>query len=326
MSASEGSIPSEETPNTLVENRRAFGGEDMEFSIYDTYQPAKRVALRSPYPMFCGMVTGKKVMHVGSEEPFEFLPGESLVVPPLEDVHIDFPEADPDQPTTCVTLEIDRQKVDTLIDRLNETVPPAPASGPWDAEDLHHVHLENSAGVERTLQSLASLFTDADPDGYRDALIELNAAELVLRMLQTRSRALLIEDAEAHAPHHGLAAAVRHVHQNLDRHVTAEELAETACMSTSTFYRHFRNEFGMTPLQYVTTCRMERAQTLLRESDRTATEVCYDVGFNSLSHFISKFKEHVGMTPSRYQSEPTDESRPVAQEAIGQTGMLTGPT
>lgn len=325
MSASQVSISSAEAPDTLVENRRAFGGEDMAFSIYDTYQPAKRVALRSPYPMYCGMVRGKKVMHVGSQEPFEFLPGESVVVPPLEDVYIDFPKAGPEQPTTCVTLEIDHQKVDTLIDRLNETLPPAPASGLWDEEDLHHVHLDNSTGMEKTLQSLTFLFTDDDPNRYRDALIELNAAELVLRLLQTRSRALLIEDAEAHAPHHGLAAAVRHVHRTLDRHVTVEELAETACMSMSTFYRHFRTEFGMTPLQYVTKCRMERAQTLLREANRTVTEVCYDVGFNSVSHFTSKFKEHVGMTPSRYQEDHTDGSHPDAQGKTGQTGILAHP-
>jgi len=326
MSPPAPSISSDEAPDTLVENRRAFGGEDMVFSIYDTYRPAERVALRSPYPMYCGMVTGKKVMHVGSASAFEFLPGESLVVPPLEEVYIDFPEATPDRPTTCVTLEIDRQKVDRLVDRFNETVPPAPASAPWRAEDLHYVHLENSDGIERTLQSLASLFTDDDPGDYRDALIELNAAELVLRMLQTRSRTLLIDEAETHAPRHGLAAALRYAHRNLDQPVTTEELAETACMSTSTFYRHFRNELGTTPLQYLTTYRMKRAQSLLRDADRTVTQVCYDLGFNSVSHFISTFKEHVGVTPKRYQREHADETPAAAQGATGPTGMLSGPT
>lgn len=317
MSVSQALLPSEESPDTLAENRRACGGKDMAVSIYDTYQPAERVALRSPYPMYCGVVTGKEVMHVGLEEPFECLPGESLVVAPLEEVYIDVPEANRDWPTTCVTLEIDRQKIEQLIDRFNETVPPAP--DPETADDSRYVHLEHSAGLERSLQSLAFLFTDDNPDGHRDALLELNAIELVLRLLQTRSRALLLENTEMHAPRHGLAAAVRHVHKNLDRRVTAGELAETACMSTSTFYRHFRNEFGMTPLQYVTKCRMERAQTLLHEADRTVTEVCYAIGFSSVSHFISKFKEHVGVTPNRYQRKQADESRPTSPQRAEMT-------
>jgi AraC-like DNA-binding protein len=98
-----------------------------------------------------------------------------------------------------------------------------------------------------------------------------------------------------------LAAAIEHVHDHLDRHLTAEELAEKACMSRSTFYRYFRREFGVTPLQYVNRQRMERAQRLLRTDDQTVTDVSYDLGFDSVSHFITTFKKYVGVTPKTYQ-------------------------
>ena len=46
---------------------------------------------------------------------------------------------------------------------------------------------------------------------------------------------------------------------------------------------------------------MEHAATLLRETDKTLSEVCAIVGFSSLSHFIQKFKKHHGVTPKEYQ-------------------------
>lgn len=295
------SLPSssDRSPDTLVENRTCFGGKDVTFSIYDTYQAADQVALRSPHPMYCGMVTGKKIMHVGNQDPFPFLPGESLMVPALEELHIDFPEAGPKTPTTCITLEIDRQKVQQFVDRINEARPQPPASDTWTMEDLQYVHFEHCDGLENVVQSLVQLFSEDHP--YKDALIDLNAAELVLRMLQTRSRSLLLDDADLHASRNGLAAAVQHVHRHLDRQITMDELADKACMSTSTFYRHFRTEFGVTPLQYVTAQRLERACHLLQDERMTVTDVSYELGFGSISYFIDVFKKHMDMTPKQYQ-------------------------
>lgn len=287
-------------PRVLIENRTSVGGNDIEFSVYDTYQPAEAVALRAPNPLYCGMVTGRKVIHAGTRTPFEFLPGESLVVPPEHRIHIDFPDAHQGQPTTCLTLEIDRDKVQRIVSRVNETMPRAPASGPWSYDD-RYVHLKNTPAIEKVLQTLVELFSE--DHAYKDTLIDLNAAQLVIRMLQTEARALLMGQSDELASSHGLAAAVAYVHRHLDRHISIEELAETACMSKSTFYRYFRNEFGITPLQYVNQQRMERAQALLHDRERTVTDVSYALGFSSVSHFIDMFKKHVGQTPKTYQQQ-----------------------
>jgi AraC-like DNA-binding protein len=112
----------------------------------------------------------------------------------------------------------------------------------------------------------------------------------------------------------GLADALRYVHGHLHRPFSVDELAEAACMSRSTFYRHFRRALGVTPLQYVTRVRMERACTLLRGPDRTVTDVALDLGFRSVSHFITTFKQHVGTTPRAYQ-ERSGRARRLAGDA-----------
>lgn len=292
------SIRDVRSPKVLVENRTSVGGRDLQFSVYDTYRPAEAVSLHAPNLLYCGMISGRKRIHTGEDAPFDFVPGESLVVPAGQSVHIDFPEAATGAPTTCITLEMDREKVQQVVDRLNESAPRSPASGPWTARD-EHVHFANPPAIEQVLRTLVTLF--AEDHSYRDALIDLKANELVVRMLQTEAQALLLARPEEQSASHGLAAAIEYVHNHLDRHVTVDELAEVACMSRSTFYRYFRNEFGITPLQYVNRRRMRRAQRLLQDPDQTVTDVSYELGFSSVSHFITTFKKHVGVTPKTYQ-------------------------
>lgn len=69
----------------------------------------------------------------------------------------------------------------------------------------------------------------------------------------------------------------------------------------STLISGFRKRTGYTIEQYLGIKKMEHAATLLRETDKTLSEVCAIVGFSALSHFIQKFKKHHGVTPKEYQ-------------------------
>ena len=57
----------------------------------------------------------------------------------------------------------------------------------------------------------------------------------------------------------------------------------------------------MSPGQYLSRRRVERAQELLRTADLSVTEICAAVGFSSLGSFSSRFRQQVGMTPSEYR-------------------------
>jgi AraC-like DNA-binding protein len=79
-------------------------------------------------------------------------------------------------------------------------------------------------------------------------------------------------------------------------------LAAIACVSEAHFIRSFRATFGETPHRYLQRRRVERAMFLLRETEQTVTEVCFDVGFTSLGTFSRTFTEIVGRSPSAYRS------------------------
>ena len=79
-------------------------------------------------------------------------------------------------------------------------------------------------------------------------------------------------------------------------------VAAVAHVSEGHFIRSFRTVFGETPHRYLQRRRVERSMFLLRETDRTITDICLDVGFTSLGTFSRTFREIVGETPSGYRS------------------------
>jgi AraC-like DNA-binding protein len=77
--------------------------------------------------------------------------------------------------------------------------------------------------------------------------------------------------------------------------------ARIAHVSPAHFIRTFRATFGETPHRYLQRRRVERAKFLLRETDRSVTDICFDVGFSSLGTFSRTFREIVGESPSSYR-------------------------
>src|SRR5919202_3453262 len=80
-------------------------------------------------------------------------------------------------------------------------------------------------------------------------------------------------------------------------------VAAVAHVSPAHFLRSFRSVFGETPHRYLQRRRVERSMFLLRETDRSITEICFDVGFMSLGTFSRTFREIVGQSPSAYRRD-----------------------
>ena len=88
-----------------------------------------------------------------------------------------------------------------------------------------------------------------------------------------------------------------------------EAIARSAHLSRAHFIRSFRDAFGETPHRYLQRRRIERAMAMLRETRLPVTEICLEVGFNSLGSFSSTFREVVGCSPSQYRARKHDIGR-----------------
>ena len=173
-------------PKQLVENRICFAGRESELSIYDTYDAAERVGLRSDQLLYCGMVTGKKVIHDDFHEAQQiFLPHESFVMAPGQYIAIDFPDALPDKPTTCITVEISEERVRQVVEQMNETIPLDNGHREWDYKAAI-LHTHHTTATQQLLNRIVSLFIEDHPD--RDFMIELCITELIVRLLRHEER------------------------------------------------------------------------------------------------------------------------------------------
>jgi AraC-like DNA-binding protein len=81
-----------------------------------------------------------------------------------------------------------------------------------------------------------------------------------------------------------------------------DDMARAAGLSRAHFSREFKHAFGVSPHAYLLTRRLERAASLLRVTDRSVTEVCMDVGLQSLGSFTTSFKRMYGKTPTAYRA------------------------
>jgi|SRR5579864_5562636 len=98
-----------------------------------------------------------------------------------------------------------------------------------------------------------------------------------------------------------LAPLLQWLDENLHRTVSLDDMARQAATSPRTFSRRFRAQTGTTPLQWLLTARVRRAQVLLETTDLAVEQVATQAGFESASTFRERFCRTVGLSPSAYR-------------------------
>ena len=101
--------------------------------------------------------------------------------------------------------------------------------------------------------------------------------------------------------HVRLKKALKVIHDRPEEYWTVQSLAEVAGMSRTSFATEFSERMGTSPMQYLTSWRMEVARSLLHSGDLTLTEVAEQVGYGSQASFTKAFREIVGMPPGAYR-------------------------
>lgn len=98
---------------------------------------------------------------------------------------------------------------------------------------------------------------------------------------------------------------LRRVREYIDAHleesISLKDLADIAGLSMFHFARAFKQSQGQTPNCYTFQRRVERAQTLLADTDLPLSEIAIATGLSDQSHFARRFRDHVGTTPARYR-------------------------
>jgi len=95
--------------------------------------------------------------------------------------------------------------------------------------------------------------------------------------------------------------AIDFIEKNYRSQITLEEIAKAAFLSASRLAHLFKEQLGMTIIDYLTDVRIRHAKELLLGTNKNCTEICFDVGYNNQSYFIRMFKASVGLTPMKFR-------------------------
>lgn len=91
------------------------------------------------------------------------------------------------------------------------------------------------------------------------------------------------------------------IRERFSEPLTLEDAAREAFLSPFHFHRRFSAAFGETPHEFLTRIRLEHARELLRKSSLTVSDVCVEVGFQSLGSFSTLFSRFCGCSPTEFR-------------------------
>jgi AraC family transcriptional regulator of arabinose operon len=283
--------------STLVETRRAYTMNHCELNVFETYERSELVPLTFTDLVITSMLRGKKVMHLFDKPGFDYLPGETVIVPPNITMKIDFPEATEKQPSQCTALAINQHEIISTLDFLNEHYP-REDNHTWQL-NYNQFHFFNNDELAQLINKLIRISTgDALT---KDVLANLTLKELLIRIMQMQN----LHDMHTNQltlTNSRFALVLEYIKQHLTGKLNIDTLSQMAFMSKPSFFRAFKHELGMSPVDYIIKERIQFAKQLITNPYNSISEACFKAGFNNLNYFSRAFKKIEGVTPSLYKA------------------------
>jgi AraC-like DNA-binding protein len=286
-----------ESLQTLVENRTAYTLSHCELRVFETYTESYKVPLTFNDFVITSMLRGKKVMHLFEKEGFDYFPGQTVIVPPLVTMKIDFPEATDHNPTQCIALAIDQDEIKKTIAYLNEFFPKAGSDEKW-LLNYDEYHFYNNEEIAFLINKMIRICSEKSLE--KDVLADLTLKELLVRIMQTQNLKTIAEETY-NTSQNPLAFVLNYIKSNLSEKISINSLSEKACMSKATFYRLFKRELGISPNDFILAEKMNKAKVLLCQPGAKVASIGYELGFSDANYFIRTFKKMMGTTPGAYQ-------------------------
>lgn len=286
----------EKSLKTLVENRTVYSLENCELNLFETYEESQLVPLKFNDLVVTSMLRGKKIMHLFDDPEFVYLPGETVVIPSNVEMKIDFPEATKSNPTQCLALAIDHWKINDTLNLLNEKYPKE-ANNLWTL-DSENYFFYNNIELATTINKLIKECMSTSIT--KDVLADLTLQELLIRIIQTQTLKSIEENKniDANTP---IAMVLEFIRSNIRENFNLKDLSDKAGMSTTSFYRFFKRELGMSPIEFILSEKIKLAKQLLKYPGIQINEVGFQSGFEDSNYFIRLFKKVEGITPKQYQ-------------------------
>lgn len=168
--------------------------------------------------------------------------------------------------------------------------------------DIVGEFVDSDVQMNNLLQAV--MFALEDGDYATSLYVDCLARAVASRLVRNYSNARLRQASSFSSGSIGgpiVNEAIAYMRENLDRSIGLDDIAAVINRSPSHFARQFRNEMGTPPYQYLVNLRLDKAQSLLRDTRMSVAEVAFECGFTHQEHLTRLFRRRFQTTPAAYR-------------------------
>lgn len=268
------------TKKRAMEYQAKYITEDIKLSCYD--DRFFKSDMMFDHHMLIWFISGETKI-VQADATYFFKQGDIFLIPRNQLATImNYPTNGEPHKTVVMHLSTDRLR--KFYEGMN--IPGKPAGSPKIHQFNNHPLLESC---------LASLIPYFEMKQLPENIAELKITEAIsiLRAIDDEIDQVLTNFEEP-----GKIDLAAYMEKNFMFNLPLEKFGYLTGRSLTTFKRDFTRVFSTTPQRWLTQKRLESAHYQLLEKKRKPIDVCYEVGFENLSHFSFAFKKHFGYTPT----------------------------
>jgi YesN/AraC family two-component response regulator len=158
--------------------------------------------------------------------------------------------------------------------------------------------------IHTIIMDLVSNFKSQSPNGL--ILAKLNLVELCLHLADIGDNSKIVRSQEV--PHtkkseNSVVEIIKYINENYNTKISLDTLVERFYANKYYLCHVFKEETGLSIIDFVNSKRLAEAEKLLRYSSDSITEICYKVGFSSINYFLKLFKSAYNLTPKKFRSD-----------------------
>ncbi len=265
---------------TSIDNFFVFRGTELDQRHPQVYPPGLIIGAQ-----------GRKVVYLEGKR-YEYGAGSMMALFVPMAVECQVVEASPEKPLLAAGIALDLNRVTNMLLKMERFERPAPKPDNGNMAAIFSASITDNM-LEATLRLLRSLDNPSEAAVLGEGMID----EIYFRILSEEQGGKLKYLLQQRGQIQQISKAVEYVHQNLDKPISVDTMADIVNMSSSGFHKKFKEVMHLSPLQYAKSIKLNRAQTYIMDG-KSVTEASYLVGYNNLAQFSREYKRHFGILPS----------------------------
>jgi AraC-like DNA-binding protein len=234
---------------------------------------------------------GKKQVYLEGKR-YDYNAGNFLTLFVPMPVECEILEASPEKPLLVAGIFFDRNRIANLLLKMDMVEHPPVKPDVIKPSAIFSGPMKDNL-LDAVIRLLKTLSSPSEAAILGEAIID----EIYFRILSDEQGGALKYHLQQRGEIQQISKAVEYVHQNLDKPVSVDDLADIVNMSSSGFHKKFKEVMHLSPLQYAKSIKLNKAQTYIMDG-KSVSEAGYMVGYNSPAQFSREYKRHFGVVPS----------------------------